>query len=56
MTTAKPFQNGRGQADRLPRDLSTGEWFVLLDRYQNPFMPEGRDQPMPQTRDMSDWC
>lgn len=37
-----------------PVTVSTDEWFAALDRYRSPFMPDGRDQPTPQSRDVLD--
>jgi antitoxin VapB len=37
-----------------PMTISTDEWFAALDRYESPFMPEGRDQPAAQERDPLD--
>jgi antitoxin VapB len=37
-----------------PMSVSTDDWFAALDRYPNPFMPEGRGQPKPQIRDALD--
>lgn len=34
-----------------PANIDTDAWFAALDRYDTPFMPEGRDQPPPQERD-----
>ena len=37
-----------------PVSISTDEWFAALDRYESPFMPEGRDQPAASKRDPVD--
>lgn len=37
-----------------PVSISTDEWFAALDRYQTPFMPEGRVQPAAQAREPLD--
>jgi antitoxin VapB len=37
-----------------PVAVSTDDWFAALDRYRSLFMPEGRDQPQPQARDVLD--
>lgn len=36
-----------------PMNFDTDAWFAELDRYnrEEPFMPEGREQPMPRERD-----
>lgn len=37
-----------------PVTVSTDDWFDALDRYDRPFMAEGRDQPEPQSREPLD--
>ena len=37
-----------------PVTISADEWFAALDRYDAPFMPEGRNQPSAQKRDVID--
>lgn len=37
-----------------PVTISTDEWFATLDRYETPFMAEGRNQPEAQSRETLD--
>ena len=34
-----------------PMQVDLDAWFAALDRYDTPFMPEGREQPPAQERD-----
>lgn len=34
-----------------PANIDIDAWFAALDRYETPFMTEGRDQPPAQERD-----
>ncbi len=34
-----------------PLQIDPKAWFEALDRFEEPFMPEGRDQPVATTRD-----
>ncbi len=34
-----------------PAQIDPDTWFAALDRYQEPFMPEGRNQPAAEARD-----
>jgi antitoxin VapB len=53
------FQGDRVRVSRhgngvLLEPVSSGaaEWFAALDRFDDPFMPEGRDQPPAPDRDV----
>ena len=35
-----------------PARIGPDTWFAALDRYQEPFMPEGRNQPTAEARDV----
>jgi virulence-associated protein VagC len=35
-----------------PVASEAAEWFAALDRFDDPFMPEGRDQPLAEDRDI----
>ena len=37
-----------------PLDVDVEEWFAALDRFDEPFMSEGRNQPMAPKRDLFD--
>jgi antitoxin VapB len=37
-----------------PVAISSDDWFRALDRFTEPFMPEGRSQPAAQARDSLD--
>ena len=37
-----------------PVQIDPKEWFAALDRFDEPFMPEGRNQPPIQDRDPID--
>jgi virulence-associated protein VagC len=33
-----------------PAEIDVNAWFDALDRFEEPFMPEGREQPRTPTR------
>ena len=35
-----------------PLQIDPAAWFEALDRFEEPFMPEGRDQPVVPKRDV----
>ncbi len=35
-----------------PARIDPDTWFAALDRFQEPFMPEGRNQPAAEARDV----
>jgi antitoxin VapB len=35
-----------------PMEIDADAWFEALDRFQEPFMPEGREQPQTPIRDV----
>ena len=35
-----------------PARVDSGTWFAALDRFEEPFMPEGRNQPAAPARDV----
>ncbi len=53
------FQGDRVRVSRVghgvllePVASEAAEWFAALDRFDDPFMPEGRDQPLAADRDI----
>ena len=49
-TQVRVSQHGRGVLLE-PIAPTVEDWFAALDRYQEPFMPEGRCQPVAPSRD-----
>ena len=35
-----------------PAEIDVDTWFEALDRFEDPFMPEGREQPRAPARDV----